>query len=120
MVLRIEQSKGGRDRYAMLSPQLLGRTQAAQPARVSAFVADPDGRILIRTSSSVRSKVVDLEAFRQVVERAVPSIGSIATGTRQRAIPVRAPVIRDGAVKAVVDNDGRIVARTHGDATAFR
>lgn len=125
--------------------EALRRTQAVQPAWLFAFVADPDGRILIRTGSSVRSKVVDLDGFQQVVERAVPSIGSIATGTRQRAIPIRGPVVRDGAVKAVVvaairpdvigdelrraglpsqwtgtviDNEGRIVARTRDDATA--
>jgi signal transduction histidine kinase/CheY-like chemotaxis protein len=135
------------DDLSNLAPfaEALRRTQAVQSAWLSAFVADPDGRILIRTSSSLRSKVVDLEGFRQVVDRAVPSIGSIATGARQRSIPIRAPVVRNGAVKAVVvaairpdiigeelrraglpaqwtgtviDNDGRIVARTHDDATA--
>ena len=126
--------------------EILRRAQAVQPSWLSAFVADPDGNILVRTNTSGRTRVVDLESFRQVVDRRVPLIGSLAMGTSKHAVPVRAPVIRNGAVRAVVvvalrpdgigeelrqadlssqwtgtvvDGDGRIVARTHGDATAI-
>ena len=54
MVIRIEQGKGGRDRYVMLSPQLLGmlRWRLASPRRPLNFAAPPNARQLLRWSRS--------------------------------------------------------------------
>ena len=88
--------------------------------------------------------MVDLESFRQVVQQRVPLVGTIQRGTAGLALPVRAPVIRDGQVRfvvvaairpdairqrllaagvpdawtaAVADTSGRLVGRSHGDAS---
>ncbi|MGA3398447.1 MAG: ATP-binding protein [Acetobacteraceae bacterium] len=120
--------------------EMLQREQAAQPLWLTAMLADPDGNVLAFTDVP-RKRVVDIEGFRQVVRLGVPLIGNIARGTAL-ALPVRAPVLRDGQVRfvvvaalrpdairermltaevpaawtaAVADKAGRLVARTHGD-----
>ncbi len=123
--------------------ETLRREQAARPAWLTAMLADPDGKVLVATRVP-RENVVDIESFQQVVQKRVPLVGNIGRGTAGLALPVRAPAIRDGQVRFVVvaallpdvirdgllaaavpeawtatvtDRVGRIVARTHGDAS---
>jgi signal transduction histidine kinase len=122
--------------------ETLRREHAAQPLWLAALLADPDGDVLAATRGT-RKRVVDIESFRQVVQQRVPLVGNIARAA-ELALPVRAPVIRDGQVRfvvvaalrpdairdrllaaeipdawtaAVADKAGRLVARTHGDAS---
>jgi signal transduction histidine kinase/ActR/RegA family two-component response regulator len=123
--------------------ETLRREQAAQPQWLTAMLADRDGNVLVATSVQ-RAHVVDLESFRQVVQQRVPLVGTIQRGTAGLALPVRAPVIRDGQVRfvvvaairpdaiqqrllaagvpeawtaAVADTSGRLVGRSHGDTS---
>jgi signal transduction histidine kinase len=120
--------------------ETLRREQAAQPLWLTAMLADPDGNVLAFTTVP-RKRVVDIEGFRRAVRANVPQVGNIARGTAL-AVPVRAPVIRDGQVRfmvvaairpdgvrerllaaqlpdawtgTVIDTAGLVVARTHGD-----
>jgi signal transduction histidine kinase len=121
----------------------LRREQAAEPLWVTAMLADPDGEVLVATLVP-RQHVVDQVGFRRAVQRGVPTVGTISRGTSGLALPVRAPVIRDGQVRfvviaalrpdgirerllasevpaawtaSVVDEANRLVARTRGDAS---
>jgi signal transduction histidine kinase len=123
--------------------EALRREQAARPAWLTAMLADPDGNVLAYTNVP-RKRVAFVEDFQHVVQERVPLVGTIGRGSAGLALPVRAPAIRDGAVRFVVvaalrpevvgnllqqggvpdawtavvaDRAGRLVGRTHGDAS---
>ncbi|CAO3448464.1 hypothetical protein [Azospirillum argentinense] len=93
----------------------------------------------------VRGKVLDMDSHRRVVETGKPAVGTILRGPRGvHAFPIRVPVTRDGGpvavlsavvmpegfqsllfgnglppgwIAAVIDAEGRLVARAGGDPT---
>ena len=123
--------------------ETLRREQSAHASWLTAMLADPDGNVLSYTSVP-RKRVAFVEDFRHVVQQRVPLVGNIGQGNAGLALPVRAPAIRDGTVRFVViaalhpevignllrqsgvpdawtavvaDRAGRLVGRTHGDAS---
>ncbi|MBS0297672.1 MAG: response regulator [Proteobacteria bacterium] len=123
--------------------EVVRREQALHPLWRTVILATPDGnRIFNSRSPSNIGPVVEPDSLRRVVANGEPAIGSIAYA-KDWAVPVRAPVIRDGKIKAVVtvvispagvkdviartripgdwitsivDATGKVVARTHREA----
>jgi signal transduction histidine kinase/ActR/RegA family two-component response regulator len=114
-----------------------------QPQWISVRLSAPSGQIILDVPTRQQGSVVDEASHRRAVEEKRVIVGSILRGPRGRAaFTVRAPVIRAGAVTsvvtavvgpdslretllsqglpadwiaAVVDSEGRIVARSTGD-----
>ena len=122
------------------------REQRRHPHWLTVILLDPSGRRLVNAANPVRlGPAVDLPSIGPVIQRRRPLVGNIARGPQRFGIPVRAPVIRNGEVRAVVtvvvspdgiaqrlmndslrpdwigtviDRAGRVVARSHG-ASSF-
>jgi signal transduction histidine kinase len=121
---------------------ILRREQAAQPLWLAGLLADPEGNLLVDTHLPLPGRVVEMESLRKAVESRTRQIGPIAKGQTGFALPLRAPVIHDGAVRfvvvavikpdaiherllaaelppewtgTVIDASGHVVARSRGD-----
>jgi signal transduction histidine kinase len=126
--------------------EIARREQARHPLWLTVILLDPQGRRL--TNSRIPNRLgpaVDPASIGRLVETRRPLIGEIARGMQQYAIPVRAPVLRNGRligivtiavrpdgisktltnlnlppkwIAVVIDRLGRVVARTR-NAAAF-
>jgi signal transduction histidine kinase len=84
------------------------------PTWLTILLADPSGKILVdasRPHGTPAGALIERESFERAVKTGRPSIGTIARGVSGNwAVPVRAPVLRDGKVRyvltAVVKVDG--------------
>ena len=122
--------------------EIARREQHRHPLWLTVNLLDPDGRRLTNSRGGSPATAVEPVSVRETVETARPVIGSIKKGPLEFGIPIRAPVIRDGRVvyvvtvvirpggirdallasrlshdwiATVVDNSGRVVARTVND-----
>jgi signal transduction histidine kinase len=78
------------------------RIRSQQPLWLTVTVLDDQGRRL-SGSGAAPGLAADPDSFRRVVEAKGPVVGNIALGQRNRwGLPVRAPVIREGAIKYIV------------------
>jgi signal transduction histidine kinase len=78
------------------------REQALHPLWRTVILLDPSGRWLLNSAHPDQLGMsVEPRSLQQVVESGRPVVGAIAKA-RDYGVPVRAPVIRDGKVKAVV------------------
>jgi signal transduction histidine kinase/ActR/RegA family two-component response regulator len=118
------------------------RIQGRQPLWLTVTVLDEQGR-RVSGPGMLPGSAADPDSFRKAIETKAPVVGNLALGARNRwGLPIRAPVIRDGAVKyvvsvvirpeaitelllrehldprwigTVIDASGRVVARSGGD-----
>ena len=123
--------------------EIARREQVIHPLWRTVIVALPDGeRIFNSRSPASIGPAVEPASLKRVVERGQPTVGSLAKAI-DWAVPVRAPVIREGKVRgvvtvvispagmkdviartripadwitSVVDSSGKVVARTHKEA----
>jgi signal transduction histidine kinase len=100
--------------------EIARREQARHPLWQTVILLDPSGRRLTNSRNpSNLGAAVDPDSVRPAVEGRRPVIGSIAKGSSKWAIPVRAPVIRGDRVVGVVtiaalpDGIARILAASH-------
>jgi signal transduction histidine kinase/ActR/RegA family two-component response regulator len=82
------------------------RVLATQPAWTNVTLLRPSGERLVEvwpSSAGPRARVVDAASVARVVQTAMPAIGSMdATDPAGDGIPIRVPVVRDGAVAYVL------------------
>jgi len=116
-----------------------------QPQWIAIRLTDPAGQVLFDIPAQPQSSLVEEASHRRAVAERRILVGNVMRGPRGRvAFSVRAPVIRDGEVRhvltaviapdgvrellmnsglptdwlaGVVDSEGRIVARSSGDAS---
>jgi signal transduction histidine kinase/ActR/RegA family two-component response regulator len=85
---------------------LAERVLAGRPEWLAVILADPSGNVLFnsgRAPGPVQPAITEPDSFRETVQRRVPVVGVLARGPRGAAgIPVRIPMLRDGAVRFVL------------------
>jgi signal transduction histidine kinase len=86
-----------------LAPEVLRRVAARQPLWISALVATPDGTVILSTSQPTPHPVNDRASLDAVIATQAPAIGNITKGLNgQFGLPIRAPILRAGAVLGAV------------------
>jgi signal transduction histidine kinase/CheY-like chemotaxis protein len=121
------------------------RELARHPLWLTVLVLDPEGRRLTNSRTPERlGPAVDPSSLTRAVRGKRPLVGALTKGPVEYGIPLRAPVVRDGRVRAVVtvvirprgvsdtlragelpqtwiasviDGDGRLAGRTHSAET---
>jgi signal transduction histidine kinase len=87
------------------------REQQRHPLWLTVILLDPQGRRMLNSRNAIRlGPAIDPSSVQPVVATRRPVIGAVSKGTREFGIPIRAPVIRDGEVTAIVT----VVVRPQG------
>ena len=69
----------------------------------AAILADPAGRVLLHTQQDEGGRIVEMDSFREAIEKRAPVVGYLARGPRgEWAVPIRVPVVIDGRVAYVL------------------
>ena len=96
--------------------EIARREQARRPLWLTVLLLDREGRRLTNSRQATRlGPAVDLRSLEQTVATGRSVVGTVAMGAREYGIPLRAPVIRDGRVQAVVT----VVVRPRGVSDAL-
>ena len=83
--------------------EIARREQARRPLWLTVLLLDRDGRRLSNSRTPARlGPALDMPSLRQAVQSARPVVGALTMGPQEYGIPIRAPVVRDGRIRAVV------------------
>ena len=96
--------------------EIARREQARRPLWLTVLLLDSEGRRLTNSRQAGRlGPAVDPRSLARTVATGKPVVGAVAMGAREYGVPLRAPVIRNGRVQAVVT----VVVRPRGVSDAL-